>query len=161
VVDDNAARPASEDRRQDRETRPFRGLSDGGGHGVAWAVPADTRCHRGAPSVAVGSMLSASAGLGRAGRRQENRVQVSPDRARFSVRRRSPTDQIRRAHHLDAVVVAKATGSLIRCLIRCVPGGLIGRPSGECRFKHHAYQSVCKSFESPTSWITTIVVPKL
>ena len=61
LVDDDASRPTGKDWRQDRARPPVDHLSDGQGHGLAGPVPADTRCHLGAASVAASPMLRGDA----------------------------------------------------------------------------------------------------
>ena len=63
---------------------------------------------------AAGPVLSVAGRIGRAARRQqENRVQITPERARLSFLGRPLTGQIRRARHPGLVVVARpAEGSM-------------------------------------------------
>ena len=55
-------------------------------------LPFTTKSERGVASIAAGPMLSIAAGIGRAGRRQqEHCVQISPERAHSTPQRRPPT----------------------------------------------------------------------
>ena len=56
---------------------------------------------------------------------------MSPYRGEFSVRWQSTTNRPGPGRHPGAAFVAKAIGRWIRC----VPGGPIGRPFGQCRSK--------------------------
>jgi hypothetical protein len=74
-------------------------------------------------------MLIAAACFVSPGGRQENCVWVSPDRARFPVRRRPSTVQTQPADHPGTVAVAKAVGWRVACF----SGGRVGWPYGKCR----------------------------
>ena len=126
---------------------------------AALTHPTLARLHRGAASVAGGTMLIAAACFDSPGGRQENCVRVSPDRARFPVRRRPPTVQTQRAHHPGAADVAKAVGWRVACL----PGGRVGWPSGKCRLKQKVGKSLKMSkdrdFSTGILTIIFIIVP--
>src|ERR1700733_1570920 len=67
LVTRDPARPARENRRQDRPAWPVDNVPDGRGRGAARAVPEHPDRYRGTPSIrAAGPMLSAPADLGRA-----------------------------------------------------------------------------------------------
>ena len=89
LVDDDIARPAGQDRCEDRPPRAVDHVSDGRGHGLARAVPADTRRHRGVATLAAGTMLRDGGMIGQAGRRQERCVLISAKSTRFASKRRT------------------------------------------------------------------------
>lgn len=157
LVTDHAARPAGQDRRQDRPTWPLACLPDGGGHGVACAIPADSDGDRRVAARGATPMLRPTMAEDRVGLGQERCVRVAAGRASLG----GNAGFAEEAARLAATLCANLT---VLCCVR--PGFVyrfqiedwIARISGKCgltggwQFLHPKSASKCGAVKGYTSW---------
>ena len=131
VLNDHAAGPAGEDRRQDRPPGPVDHIPDGRGDGTARHVPENACRYRRPAPVAFGAMMTTTArsrsawvSAGDARPDADSLGEIPPQTAIEPPSARQPASAWQ-CHHCRKP----------RRALRALPEGRLGRSYGECRFR--------------------------